>query len=322
MEISRPSDLLQHLLELSLTQSATEIVVEVENGGVTVLRVRDNGKGIINIPTATQKGILQLIHPHCELKVISKHRGSNKGHYYHSMFGHLHDYRELNCEVGTDISIIDMFFNLPDKYRKLKKDSDERQQIINTACRFYISHGIAIKLKSSDKVIFNMPSAQTLEQRISFLPASFCEKRLAVIRHAAGTIYILKSKGVALSNIYEGEYDLPEGWVDQLKEQLAHDKTLFAIVSLKQNVSEEDMTQMLFEIRQHLTQWRLNKEREKKELANSVHKPIERETLLRAKIIKGVGKSESPTVVMDKNELTVTLPNGFTIIIPIRQLGY
>ena len=322
MEISRPSDLLQHLLELSLTQSATEIVVEVENGGITELRVTDNGKGIINIPTATQQGILQLIHPNCELKVISRHKGSYRGHYYHSLFGHLHEYREVNCEEGTDICIINMFFNLPDKYRKLKKDSDERQQIINTTCRFYILNGIAIKLKSNDRVIFNLPSAQTLEQRISFLPSSYCEKRLAVIRHAAGTIYILKSKGVALSNIYEGGYVLPEGWVDQLKEQLASDKTLFAIVSLKQNVNEEDMTQMMFEIRQHLTQWRLNKEREKKELENSKHKPIERETLLRAKIIKGECKSESPIVAMDKNELTVTLPNGFTIIIPIRQLGY
>lgn len=322
MEISCPSDLLKHLLELTLSRSATEIVIEIENGGISELRVSDNGTGIYNISQYMKLDIFQKIYPYCGLIMTSKAKNSNKAYYYHSLFGRVRDYKEVDYAEGTDLRINDLFFNLPDKYRRLRKDNEERQQIINITCEFYILYGLAMKLVSNNKVIFHMPSVQSLEERISFLPSSYYGKRIAVILHTCGTIHILRLKGIAMNHILEKEYCLSEKWSDHLKQLLDFDKALFAIVNLKRNAGEEEIAQMMLEIEQRLEQWKLNKDRNKISSVKSIHKSIERETLLRAKVIKGVCHSDSPTVSMDKNELTVMLPNGFTIIIPIRQLGY
>lgn len=322
MEISCPSDLLKRLLELALSRSAAEIVIEIENGGISELRVRDNGTGIYNIPQYLKHDVFQEIYPYCGLKMTSKAKNADRAYYYHSLFGHLRDYKEVDHAQGTALCINDLFFNLPDKYRKLRKDNEERQQIINITCEFYILYGLAIKLVSNNKVICHMPSVQSLEERISFLPSSYYGKRIAVILHTCGTIHILRLKGIAVNRILEKEYCLSEKWSDHLERLLNFDKALFAIVHLKRNAEEEEIARMMLETEQRLEQWKLNKDRNKISSVKSAHKSIERETLLRAKVIKGACRSDLPAVSMDENELTVTLPNGFTIIIPIRQLGY
>lgn len=322
MEVSCSSDMLRVLLQFALSRSAEEIVIEIENGGITEVKVCDNGIGIENIPQCVQQGIFREIYPYCKLHIKSKPKESSSGYSYLSMFGHLCDYKEVQCEEGTEICIMDLFFNLPDKYRKLKKDCDEREQIIHAACEFYILHGLSMKLLSGKRVIFNLPSVKGIEERISFLPTSYYGKRIAAIQYTCGAIYILKLKGTVKKNILEKGNILSEEERSNLKALLDFDKTLLAIISLKENAKREDLKQMIFEIQQRLEQWKLNKERNSRLSINASHKSMEKEILLRAKVVKGEGHSDSPHVSMDNNELTIVLPNGMVIIIPIRQLGY
>lgn len=317
MEISHPSHLLKYLLELSRESEATQITVSVENGGITELRVADDGKGIENIPAALQQGILQAIAPHCELKITSRTSKEKNGHLYHSMFGHLHEYRDVNCAVGTDICIVNMFFNLPDKYRKLKKDSDERQQIINTICEFYLLYGIAIKMSGGGKAVFQVPAAQRLEECVSFLPFSYYERLLAVARCACGTVYLLKLRGNAPVRILERNCLLPPAWKERLTGLLEADRSLFALIQVSEEGREEGLEQIFTELEERISQLHLGRE---KGLLISGTRQIERDTFLRAKVIRGSSAKGELAASLDEKELTVTLPDGITIIIPLKQI--
>ncbi len=166
-EVVHPADIIQKLLKNSLDAGATVITVEINNGGVTYLRVTDNGCGIpyeafpdiLQIPrNESEKFLLTDMIPHCEFRMSSRVQGEESGGFIHFMHGRLLDYKRLQCSYGTDISVINPFFDTPHKYRHLRKDYEEKLFVIDMVQRFCLAQSQAsIKLINNGSILFLSP---------------------------------------------------------------------------------------------------------------------------------------------------------------------
>ena len=161
--VERPSSAAKELLENSIDASAKAITMEIRNGGRTLLRVTDDGKGFLreDIPKAllrhaTSKiscgddinGIRSLgfrgealaaIGAVSRLEIISKHRDENVGTRLTADENGV-IMEDVGCPDGTTVSMRDIFFNTPARQKFLKKDGTEGASCVAAAERIALSH--------------------------------------------------------------------------------------------------------------------------------------------------------------------------------------
>lgn len=174
--VERPASIIKELVENSIDAGSTQITIEVENGGITKLRVTDNGSGIdyddlkkAFLPHATSKiataddlaaiktlgfrgEALASIGAVSKVKLTSKTSDSEVGGMIVVNGGEFEEPVQTGCSNGTDCLVEDLFFNVPARAKFLKKPKTEESEITNLVSRFILANpNIAIKYIADGK---------------------------------------------------------------------------------------------------------------------------------------------------------------------------
>ncbi len=162
--VERPASVIKELVENSIDAGATDITVEIERGGITLMRVTDNGCGIKfdQVPTAFLRHATSKIRNENDLNAIGTlgFRGealaaissvskvdiltatedSLEGTFYRIEGSKEIEHTEVGTAKGTTIIIRDLFYNTPARMKFLKKDVSEGNAVAAVIDRIALSH--------------------------------------------------------------------------------------------------------------------------------------------------------------------------------------
>jgi len=176
--IERPANVVKELVENSIDAGATNINVEIENGGISLIRITDNGKGIepddveiaferhatskirssndlIKVSTMGFRGeALASIASIAKVELVTRTTDSNMGTKIIVEGGDIVSKEECGAPLGTTITVKELFFNTPVRYKFLKKDYTEAGYIETSLERIALIHPeISFKLVSNRKQV-------------------------------------------------------------------------------------------------------------------------------------------------------------------------
>lgn len=176
--IERPASVVKELVENSIDAGANKINIETKNGGITYIRITDNGKGFLpddmemaferhatskireasDLETVTSMGFrgeaLASIAAISHVELISRTAENEIGKKVEVKGGDIINVEDAGCPQGSTITITDLFYNTPVRYKFLKKDFTEAGYIEDVVTRIALVHPeISIKLVNSGKVI-------------------------------------------------------------------------------------------------------------------------------------------------------------------------
>ena len=162
--VERPASVVKELLENAIDAGAQAVTVEMKNGGMTYLRVSDDGCGIApsELPTAflrhaTSKlrtaedlsaigtlgfrgEALAAISSVSRLDIFSRERGALSGAKLHLEGGVPGTVEDAGCPEGTSVIVRDLFYNTPARLKFMKRDSAEATAIAGLVGHLALSH--------------------------------------------------------------------------------------------------------------------------------------------------------------------------------------
>ncbi|MBQ6884972.1 MAG: DNA mismatch repair endonuclease MutL [Clostridia bacterium] len=169
--VERPASIVKEAVENSIDAGATHITVEIQRGGITYIRITDNGCGIAgeDVPKAFLRHATSKIKQAIDLDSIStlgfrgealaatsavsrvemftKTADEDFGTHYKIEGGEEVLYEEVGCPDGTTLIVRDLFYNTPARMKFLKKDVSEGTTVSAIIERQALSHPeIAFKL--------------------------------------------------------------------------------------------------------------------------------------------------------------------------------
>ncbi len=169
--VDRPASVIKELMENAIDAGATRITVEIQNGGVTLMRVTDNGCGMTpeDLPVAIRRhatskireasdldGILTLgfrgealaaIASVSDLRIISKTADAPYATLLESHGGEVVSISEQGGADGTSVIVENLFANVPARRKFLKKDATEAMAVMANVEKIALSNPqIAIRL--------------------------------------------------------------------------------------------------------------------------------------------------------------------------------
>ena len=223
--VERPASVLKELIENSIDAGATQIVAEIKNGGVSLIRVTDNGSGIDkdDLPLslkrhATSKiqtkedldGIMTLgfrgealaaISSVCSLTIITKTREADTAYMLTAEAGQVLDIEEVGASDGTTVVVSELFYNVPARRKFLKKDATEAMNVSALVEKVALSRPeISIQLLIDGKERFKTPGDGNLYNTIyAIYGKDFSSKCIEVFGTANGVTvrgYIGRSDNV------------------------------------------------------------------------------------------------------------------------------
>lgn len=208
--IERPANIVKELLENAIDAQATSITLFFEKYGKQLIHIIDNGCGMTQedarmcfLPHATSKitsideltnitsfgfrgEALASIAAISKVELTTKTAEATTGIHIKYAEGTITQEMPVASNVGTDIKILDVFYNVPVRKKFLKQDETEWNQILSLFYAFCLSHQeIAFKLYHNSKLLFNFPSTQTLKDRITQIwDYNFTQQLLPLINSA------------------------------------------------------------------------------------------------------------------------------------------
>ena len=162
--VERPSTVVKELIENALDSGATAITTEIKEGGLSLIRITDNGSGIAkeDIPVAfmrhatskiqtaedlyhvTSLGFrgeaLSSIAAVSQIELITKESSSLNGYRYIIEGGKEKSIEEIGCPSGTTIIIRNLFYNTPARRKFLKSAPTEAGYVNDLMERLMVSH--------------------------------------------------------------------------------------------------------------------------------------------------------------------------------------
>ena len=176
--IERPASVIKEMVENSIDAGANNITVEIKNGGISFIKVTDNGKGIAqddleiaferhatskirtadDLDVVTSMGFrgeaLASIAAIANVEMVSKTEEQQVGYKVVVEAGDILSKEEIGCQKGTSITVRNLFFNTPVRYKFLKKDYTESGYIEDVITRIaLVNPNIAIKLINTGKTV-------------------------------------------------------------------------------------------------------------------------------------------------------------------------
>ena len=180
--VERPASVCKELLENALDAGASAVSVELEKGGLTYLRVTDNGCGMAadQLPTAflrhaTSKlrtasdlaaihtlgfrgEALAAISAVSRLDVFSREPSSDAGARLHLEGGVPGEVTAAGCPVGTTVCVRDLFYNTPARMKFMKKDSAEGAAASAVVTQLALGHpDVSFKLLRDGAEVLHTP---------------------------------------------------------------------------------------------------------------------------------------------------------------------
>lgn len=162
--IERPSSVIKELIENSIDAGSTSITIEIRNGGISYMRVTDNGNGIArdDLPTAFLRHATSKISAQDDLhnistlgfrgealasvsavarvEITSKRKDEQFGARYVIEGAEGIELENAGCPDGTTIVIRDLFYNTPARLKFLKKTTTESNYVAALVDKIALSH--------------------------------------------------------------------------------------------------------------------------------------------------------------------------------------
>ena len=189
--VERPSSVVKELFENAIDAKASEIVLELAHGGKEMIRMRDNGQGLVKedlpmaiLAHATSKiaslkdleaiasmgfrgEALASIASISKLKITSKTAASDMA-WSVDQTGALH---EASHNQGTTVEVCELFYNTPARRKFLKSEKTEYQHIDDLIKKFLLSH-----FDMSFRLIHNKKEIKYAKNAIIKAPAPISTK--------------------------------------------------------------------------------------------------------------------------------------------------
>ncbi|MFN8469153.1 MAG: DNA mismatch repair endonuclease MutL [Caldilineaceae bacterium] len=162
--VERPANVVKELVENSIDAGATEIRVEIREGGRRLLRVSDNGQGIpaAEAPLAFERHATSKLHTFedlsriatfgfrgealysiaavSQLTLTTRHRSEDFGTVLRIVGGRLEQQSRAGAPVGTVVNVEQLFFNVPARQKFLRAPATEAGQIGAVIQRFALAY--------------------------------------------------------------------------------------------------------------------------------------------------------------------------------------
>ncbi len=212
--IERPASVVKELIENSLDAGARRIEVDVEQGGVGLVRVRDDGSGIDAeaLPLALTRHAtskiasladleaigtlgfrgeaLPSIGSVARLRIVSRIASAPHGAQITVEGGAVGAVRPAAHPPGTTIEMRDLFYNVPARRKFLRTAQTELGHIARLIERLALARPeVTLRLRSGERVALDAPAAEPGPRVAQLLGAQFFDSALAV-SHAAGPVQL------------------------------------------------------------------------------------------------------------------------------------
>lgn len=178
--IERPASVVKELVENSIDAGATRILIEVTDGGKSLVKVTDDGCGIgqEDLSLAFQKHATSKISSAVDLSSIStlgfrgealssiasvagsvevhtKPRSALSGSYLKIVDGKVSEIKDIGCPAGTSIAVRDLFHNVPARLKYLKSAGIELARVTELVTEMaIINYNISFELFTGNRTIF------------------------------------------------------------------------------------------------------------------------------------------------------------------------
>ena len=212
--IERPANVVKELVENSIDAGATNIIIEIRNGGKSLIKIVDNGKGISadDIPLSLERHAtskirkvedlentysmgfrgeaLASISSISTLTMMTKTKNEN-GTKVIAEAGEIVSVEEVGVPVGTTIMVENLFFNTPVRYKFLKNDATEFKYIKDWVQKAALSEiNVAFKLINDGKTVFQTNGSGNIRDIIYLLYGKEIEKNLLDVNYESDNIKV------------------------------------------------------------------------------------------------------------------------------------
>ncbi|HVT87379.1 MAG TPA: DNA mismatch repair endonuclease MutL [Tepidisphaeraceae bacterium] len=203
--IERPASVVKELVENSIDAGATHITVEIEDGGLELIRIIDDGNGIppqelplafashatskiltdedlFEIATMGFRGeALASIGSVSHSRILSRVAGASD-HFAYEIInrgGTISDPQAAAGNAGTTVEVRNLFFNVPARRKFLKSPATEFGHISETLLRCALPQPkITFKLLHNNRVVLDLPATEQDQRLLAAWPEEFHEQRL------------------------------------------------------------------------------------------------------------------------------------------------
>lgn len=213
--VERPASVLKELIENSIDAGATKIVAEIKRGGVSLIRVSDNGSGIDkdDLPVALKRHAtskistkddlasimtlgfrgeaLAAISSVSKLTIITKTKEAPTAYMLTAEAGNVVDLSEVYAADGTTVVVSDLFYNVPARRKFLKKDATEAMNVAALVERVALSRpDISIQLLVDGEEKFHTPGNSSALDAIYAIHGKAFASKLIEVHGAADGITV------------------------------------------------------------------------------------------------------------------------------------
>ncbi len=189
--VERPSSEVKELVENAIDAGADTVTVEIQNGGVSYLRVTDNGCGMAreDVPIAFLRHATSKVKEQDDLdriatlgfrgealasicavsrvELITRRQQDETGTHYVIEGGEGGECEDIGCPEGTTLISRDLFFNTPARMKFLKKDTVEANSVAGVMDRMALSHPeVSLRLIRDGKETLHTPGNGDLKSTI------------------------------------------------------------------------------------------------------------------------------------------------------------
>ena len=203
--VERPASVVKELLENAVDAGASKVTIEIRDGGMTFLRVTDNGCGmapedartafrrhatsklrtaedLAAIGTMGFRGeALAAIASVSRIDLLTKTAGSLSGTSLHLEAGEILEESEAGCPDGTTIIIRDLFFNTPARMKFMKSDTVEGGRVAAAVQLQALAHPeVAFQFLRDGKQVLSTPGTGGLQAAVYTVYGRECAQMVKV----------------------------------------------------------------------------------------------------------------------------------------------
>lgn len=203
--VERPASVVKELLENAVDAGASKVTIEIRDGGMTFLRVTDNGCGmaaedartafkrhatsklrtaedLAAIGTMGFRGeALAAIASVSRIDLLTKTAGSLSGTSLHLEAGEILEEAEAGCPDGTTILVRDLFYNTPARMKFMKSDTVEGGRVAAAVQLQALAHPeVAFQFLRDGKQVLSTPGSGGLQAAVYCVYGRECAQMVKV----------------------------------------------------------------------------------------------------------------------------------------------
>ena len=203
--VERPASVAKELLENAVDAGASKVTIEIKDGGMTYLRITDNGCGMTpedartaflrhatsKLRTAEDLGAigtmgfrgeaLAAIASVSRIELMTKTPGALSGTSLTLESGKIMEESEVGCPDGTTIIVRDLFFNTPARMKFMKSDTVEGSRVTAAVQMQALAHPeVAFQMVRDGKTVLSTPGNGGLEAAVYCVYGRECARMVKV----------------------------------------------------------------------------------------------------------------------------------------------